>query len=268
MKKELFFIITIVTCVLFCFEGCTIIQERKAREQFVQDSIRHAQDSILAEKARAALVADSLNNVRLDSLSLIAWGKAKFGMSLKEILATETFANCKKPEYFYGEKLTYYDKDYVHMKHEDIAAYNESFHLKTRLNRIAARLKDDELYMVVLESHCALEWSRLSDVISDCDFFVRQFSKKNGDPVFLKDSKDISSLSFSKGEEFLYARFEIKNKSISIRMGEDSYLRKPRYKIYISNSDFPQKPHIETKEEIAAKEKKEQQRRFSGDNSF
>lgn len=36
-------------------------------------------------------IQDSLQQARLDSLALIAWGDAKFGMSMKETLSTNAF---------------------------------------------------------------------------------------------------------------------------------------------------------------------------------
>ena len=38
-------------------------------------------------------IQDSLQQARLDSLALIAWGDAKFGMSMKETLSTNAFKN-------------------------------------------------------------------------------------------------------------------------------------------------------------------------------
>lgn len=48
-------------------------------------------DSIIRVEKRNQEIQDSLNQIRTDSLSLIAWGDAKFGMSIKEVLATESF---------------------------------------------------------------------------------------------------------------------------------------------------------------------------------
>lgn len=265
MKRFSYFVI-LLALTSVNFTSCNYFTKKKATEQFVRDSIQHVQDSIKLTEERAKFVADSLENVRLDSLSLIAWGQAKFGMSLKEILATETFCNSKKPEYFYG-KITYYDKDYVWMKRDDIDAYNKSFNLRTKLHRIDAILKDGELYRVILESNFE-NWDHLSDVIADCNYFVKQFSKKYVEPAQLMDGSKISSLDFKKGDEFVYATFRIKNKSIYIQMGEDSYLRKPYYRIYINNSDFPKKKHIDSPDEIKAKQKAKEQEEFSKNNSF
>lgn len=41
-------------------------------------------------------IQDSLQQARLDSLALIAWGDAKFGMSMKETLSTNAFKNGRK----------------------------------------------------------------------------------------------------------------------------------------------------------------------------
>ena len=267
MKRSFFLIYAFLICFLFGIEGCTAIQERKEREKFVQDSILHAQDSIRKVEERARFVADSLNNVRLDSLSLIAWGQTKFGMSVKDILATETFAKSKKSVYHYGTWLTYYDKNYVQMKSEDVQSYNTSFNLKGHLSSVRAELKDGELHRVVLQS-AYKDWEHLKYLISDCNFFISQFKKIYGEPEFILDGRNISSLDFTKGEEFTYSSFYIKNKVILIRLGEDSGLRKPYYRIIIYNSDFPRKPHIDTPEEIAEKEKKKQQQEFSSRNAF
>ena len=41
-------------------------------------------------------IQDSLQQARLDSLALIAWGDAKFGMSMKETLSTNDIQKWEK----------------------------------------------------------------------------------------------------------------------------------------------------------------------------
>lgn len=205
------------------------------------------------KRQRDAFVADSLNNVRLDSLALIAWGQAKFGMSQEEVLATETFAG----SYIYSNSIS--------LKFEKKNAYRESFHLKRMFSDFDAQFKDDELYQIMIKSYC-YEWDQLRYLERDCDYFVNQFREKYGAPDRYRGSVQASY--FTNGEEFLYALFKIKNKTISIQMGEDSYQYQPYYRIYIWNNDFPKKPHVETLEEIEIREQKEKNEQFSNNNSF
>ena len=51
-------------------------------------------------------IQDSLQQARLDSLALIAWGDAKFGMSMKETLSTNAFKNGRKRKH--SKKCTFY----------------------------------------------------------------------------------------------------------------------------------------------------------------
>lgn len=71
MKKILFF-----TIAMLLFSGCNIKNQRQKNQG--------RQDSIVMVEIRKQEVKDSLERTRIDSLALIAWGDAKFGMSQKK----------------------------------------------------------------------------------------------------------------------------------------------------------------------------------------
>ena len=83
MKKILLLLTTILLTI-----GCN----QKQKEQVVS---QESNPQLTAAEIRNQEIQDSLKKVRNDSLALIAWGDAKFGMSMKEVLATETFKGGK-----------------------------------------------------------------------------------------------------------------------------------------------------------------------------
>ena len=84
MKKVSLLLLTILVTI-----GCN----QKQKEQVVS---QESNPQLTATEIRNQEIQDSLKKVRNDSLALIAWGDVKFGMSMKEALATEIFKGGNK----------------------------------------------------------------------------------------------------------------------------------------------------------------------------
>jgi hypothetical protein len=249
--KKLLFLFLLGFCVTIT--SCKFVEEKRAREQYVRDSIQHVQDSIRLAQGRAIFVADSLERVRLDSLALIAWGDAKFGMSQKEVLATRTFK---------GSRLS---DDRIYLPHNKITMYKDAWNLKLGICWIWALFKNDELTNIVIESSPCLYWDRLhSHLIHDVDLLLSKFAEKNS-LHFTPQSRKVSISDFKSDDSFLYERLSIESKSMSVYLKEDSY--HPSYSIWISNIDFPKK-QVETTEEKLEKKRKQEAKSFADDSSF
>jgi hypothetical protein len=255
MKKYCCLTCVIILCAL---SSCSKVHERKERELFVQDSIRTAQ---LMEK----MLADSLENARIDSLSLIAWGQTKFGMSLEEALNTET---CKKSKTIirtsYGNyKL--YGPGYIEIDQDDRHAFMEMYGFDAGLSEIELRFSEDELSRVILTSYnTGISSVRTDDLIYDIELLTRLFTNKYGEPTTCFGK--LSSYNFE-NEYQMYARWNIKDKVIYIWFYEDDSYRRS-YGVEIINRAFPKKKHVETPEEKAEKAKQKEQEEFIKNNTL
>ena len=215
----------------------TISCNHKQKEQTKNPKTK----TLTATEIRNQEIQDSLKQVKTDSLALIAWGDVKFGMTMKEVLATESFKG--------GNKYT----NSIVMEYERKRIFIKSLGLNN-LTRIETEFKENELTRINIESY-DLTANYLDDLVRDCNIFITNFTEKYGNPSYQKDKVNISE--FNSGEEFEYAKYQIGDKTITILLGEQSREIKFYYKIYIENDKFPKKKHVKTE-----KEKKEEQRRM------
>ena len=215
----------------------TISCNHKQKEQTESPQTK----TLTATEIRNQDIQDSLKQVKTDSLALIAWGDAKFGISMKETLATETFKG--------GDKHS----NRIIMEFNRKWTLKKSFGLDA-LTIIRADFQENELTRIYIESY-DLTANRIDDLVRDCNIFISNFTKKYGNPSYQKDKVNISE--FNSGEEFEYAKYQIGDKAITILLGELSTEVRFYYKIYIENDKFPKKKHVQTE-----KEKKEEQRRM------
>jgi len=187
-------------------------------------------DSIIRVEKRNQEIQDSLNQIRTDSLSLIAWGDAKFGMSIKEVLATESFKN--------GYKYSSKDFNSISMDFDKIWKLKEIFNLNLSVGQLEAYFQEDELTKIEIESY-KLTADKIKELVADCDIFINNFTNKYGNPSY--QCSRVNILNFEAGTVFTYARFRIGSKSITIKLGERSSGHKYYYIIYIENDKFPKK---------------------------
>lgn len=196
--------------------------------------------TLTATEKRNQEIQDSLQQVKIDSLALIAWGDVKFGMTMKEVLVSKAFKG--------GDK--YSNSIVMNFKYmwdlEKILGLN-------KLSSFWANFQKNELTQICIDSS-VLTANHINDLIKDCDIFIKNFTAKYGNPSYKKNKVKISE--FNSGEEFIYAKYQIGDKSITIALGEERLDILFYYKIYIENDQFPKKKLVKTE-----KEKKEEQRK-------
>lgn len=214
-------------------------------------------DSIIRVEKRNQEIQDSLNQIRTDSLSLIAWGDAKFGMSMKEVLATESFKN--------GYKYSSKDFNSISMDFDKLWKLKEIFNLNLSVDRLKAYFQEDELTKIEIESN-ELTADIIKELVVDCDILIKNFTDKYGSPSY--QCSRVNILNFEAGTVFTYARFRIGSKSITIKLGERSSGYKYYYIIYIENDKFPQKRHIQTEKEKREEQKRMEEAEKIRNNSF
>ena len=215
----------------------TISCNHKQKEQTESPQTK----TLTATEIRNQKIQDSLKQVKTDSLALIAWGDAKFGMTMKEVLATKSFKG--------GDKYS----NWIVMGYERERIFTSSIGVNN-IASIETEFKENELTRINIESY-KITANRIDDLVRDCNIFIRNFTEKYGNPSYQKDKVNISE--FNSGEEFEYAKYQIGDKTITILLGEQSREVKFYYKIYIEKDKFPKKKHEQTE-----KEKKEEQRRM------
>ena len=215
----------------------TISCNHKQKEQTESPQTK----TLTATEIRNQEIQDSLKQVKTDSLALIAWGDAKFGMTMKEVLATKSFKG--------GDKYS----NWIVMGYERERIFTSSIGVNN-IASIETEFKENELTRINIESY-KITANRIDDLVRDCNIFIRNFTEKYGNPSYQKDKVNISE--FNSGEEFEYAKYQIGDKTITILLGEQSREVKFYYKIYIENDKFPKKKHVQTEQE-----KKEEQRRM------
>lgn len=215
----------------------TISCNHKQKEQTESPQTK----TLTATEKRNQEIQDSLKQVKTDSLALIAWGDAKFGMTMKEVLATKSFKG--------GDKYS----NSIVMEFGRKRTFIKRLGLN-KLTGFETEFKENELTKINIESY-DLTANYLDDLVRDCNIFITNFTEKYGNPSYKKNKVNISK--FNSGEEFEYARYQIGDKTITILLGEQSREVKFYYKIYIENDKFPKKKHVQTE-----KEKKEEQRRM------
>lgn len=218
-----------------CNGGKEKAKERARLDSLEQDSIRKAQ-------------------AITDSLSLIAWGDTKFGMTKQEVMASKSFSGYPSTVKETGED------DYL-MDLKKSSQLIILYHLYKDPS-IYAHFRENELYQVTIES-AHLYASEIEELANDCMTFTNEFSKRYGEPEYLRPTVSISDF---KNHELKIASFKIGNKSIWIGLEEmDSEYR---YAVYIENSTFPKKKHIPTDEELKEQKIKEAKDKELRENSF
>lgn len=191
-----------------------------------------------------------------DSLEMVAWGDTRFGMTKQEVMESKAFGGGQK------ETVSKTDQDSYQMHRDKLFMFEEQNGLR-KLGKITAHFRENELYLVVLQSFEEDAFS-LDDMIHDCYAIIEQFTKRYRKPYALKEN--VSILDLIERPRLSIAKFVIGEKAIIVNI-----LRKDheyKYEIEISNYSFPKKKHKPTKEEIEWMEKQDRLRSEVRDNSF
>lgn len=232
MKKYVLFIFVVIF-----LSGCNIKNQRQKNQEY--------QDSIANLERRNQETKDSLEQIRIDSLALIAWGDATFGMSQKEALKTNALK---------GSKCSYFSDNELSLPLEKREIANN----KMTICYFDVSFKFDELYRIDIKT-CPETANYIDDLEKDAMRISYQFEKKYGKPAF-SFGKEISLSDFNEGDEFMYERWEIGDKSIYIQFGEVSSGSEYYYRIIITNSKFPTKKDTKEEEKNRQKEKVEKEK--------
>ena len=132
-------------------------------------------------------IQDSLQQARLDSLALIAWGDAKFGMSMKETLSTNAFKNGRKQ----------HGVDEITMNFDQEFKFKKLFELNN-LAGISAYYQENELKRISIKSYY-VRANYINELIMDCNIFAKEFTKKHGLSLISKRQNQYTGLYCRKG---------------------------------------------------------------------
>lgn len=237
-------------------------REKLARQKVIEDSLRILREKRQAERAiereaeKKRLEAEKAQREkeRIETESITAWGDAKFGMSPKEVKATNAFKDSDK--YIKGtiEENGRRSLSYINLGYEAEKKFNENLSLRIGVFRFYAGFRSEELTSIHFEC-LNRDASYLNDIIEDVQILSYHFTKKYGKPKFEKGS--VSIFDFDRGREFTYAEWKIGDKTAIIFMGEDKYDSSTYYyRVVIYNSNFPTKPDLEEQEAIKKYEEK------------
>lgn len=164
--RKILLLITIILLTISC--------NHKPKEQIESPETK----TLTAAEKRNQEIQDSLKQLKIDSLALIAWGDVNFGITMKEALATETFKG--------GYKYSYNIVMEFNRKWE----FQKSFGLN-HLALIRADFQKNELTSITIESN-VLTANYIDNLTRDCDIFIRNFTKKYGEPSFKKEQVNIT----------------------------------------------------------------------------
>ena len=218
--KHIAYLLSIIIFISSCDN------KKKMREQQTHDSIAQVEKDKL----------DSIENIHLDSLIMIAWGDAQFGMSMKEALKTKALKNCKVD----GNELSF--------PTENLNIANNTVDIKS----FRIFFENDELKEILISSSSQYA-NRLNDLENDARNIAYEFQKKYGKPTYSFDEQ-VSINDFD--DDLLEIKgWNMKSyeKTINVYLGrknENKYF----YLISIENSNFPTK---KSKRIYTEKEKKQ-----------
>lgn len=237
-------------------------REKLARQKVIEDSLRILREKRQAERAiereaeKKRLEAEKAQREkeRIERESITAWGDAKFGMSPKEVKATNAFKDSDK--YIKGtiEENGRRSLSYIDLGYEAEKRFNKNLSLRIGVSRFYAGFRSEELTSIHFKC-LNRDASYLNDIIEDVQILSYHFTEKYGKPKFEKGS--VSIFDFDRGREFTYAEWKIGDKTAIIFMGEDKYDSSTYYyRVVIYNSNFPTKPDLEEQEAIKKYEEK------------
>ena len=216
----------------------------------------------MQEIERERLRVDSIKayneKLKIDSLALIAWGDSKFGMSPKEVLKTVAFKGADG----YNKGTRLHDgsmsRSYIAMPYEKRNIDGLEFDIQ----EFHAHFKMDELYLITIKTY-SKDANFINYMIRDANLLSSKFSEKYGEPVYKKSSVNI--FDFENGRWFIYMKWEIGQKTITIYFAEEKYSSSYFYEINIHNTLFPTKvdtEEIEAKKKAAEEKEKKEQYQF------
>ena len=254
IMKSFKFIGMVLFAIFMCanFTSCNGREKRAelARQQAVADSLRIAREKIEAERAAEKA---RIEKERIEAEALTAWGDAKFGMTPKEVKATNAFKNSEK--YVKGTIMSdgRRSRSYISFTYKEKRNFEDNMGLESIINDFYAEFESEELTRIHWECY-GQSANYINDIVTDAQILSYRFTQKYGKPKIEKSS--VSILDFDRGREFTYAKWQIGDKTAVIFMGESRDGYEYYYRVVIYNSKFPTKPDVEEQEAIKKYEEK------------
>lgn len=207
-------------------------KQKKIREQERLDSIAKIEKEM----------QDSIEKMRVDSLACIAWGDAKFGMSIKEALNTNAFKGSDVSNVENGKILLLPDeKKNIGNTNIDVMYFNALFEM-------------DELCHIFIRSY-PQSANRINDLENDAINIANKFEKKYGKPTESLDRK-VSITDFNKDEPICLKKWNFGyDKTIYINLCEETSGYEYYYEVSIASWKHPIKKDIEKGKKEVQKQK-------------
>lgn len=211
--------------------GCNY-KQKKIKEQERLDSIAKIEKEM----------QDSIEKIRIDSLASIAWGDAKFGMSIKEALNTNAFKGSDVSNVENGKILLLPDeKKNIGNTNIDVMHFDALF-------------KMDELCHIFIRSY-PQPADHINDLENDAINIASKFEKKYGKPTESLDRK-VSITDFNKDEPICLKRWNFGyDKTIYINLCEETSGYEYYYEVSIASWKHPIKKDIEKEKKEVQKQK-------------
>ncbi len=266
----------VVFSLSLCFNSCNYAekQQQYKLEMARRDSIEKVRRDSIAQKEKERELARIAHE---DSLAIIAWGDAKFGMSKKEVLRTKAFAGA---EYYSINSSNKYSS-YLSMTYEKEENLQKTLGLYCRpsIRLYFGGNADNEAFCLYIDNGTFGEkWMYFSKLVDDMKKYIKEFTAKYGEPEekysFIND---LHFTDLSEGKSKLIAKWIIGDKAgmngiknIKIYARSETYSATTYYKysIEISNIAFPKHPKEKTQQEIQAEKEKERKVKETIENAF
>lgn len=213
-----------------CTFGCSNKQQKIMEQQRI-DSIAQI------EKNKQ----DSIEKIRIDSLAQIAWGDAKFGMSIEEALKTNAFKGSTVSDYEDGQILTLpTEKTYIGSSNIDVQYFRVFF-------------KMNELCHIFIKSY-SKSADYINDLESDALSIAKKFEKKYGEATESLNRK-VSIIDFDGDRPIYLKEWNFRyDKTIFIELCQEKHKYKYYYQISIFGWKYPIKKNIEKAKQNAKKQ--------------
>ena len=221
-----------------------------------------------AEKARQDSIAKAQEEERLqlafeDSVAIYAWGDAKFGITIKEVLQTKSFSGGNR-----------YDNS-VSMNYQKEFAIMDAIGLTSMMSVWADFGGKSNNELTRIRMYGTHHWNDFDDLVSDIDKLIKEFTKKYGKPDAIQEHYlEMRYVDLDKLKNIDIAQWRIGSgtgtngtKYITIvtrKTISDAY----EYNVDIYNTDFPKEKKEKTAAEIKAEQEAKQLKQDAVENSF
>lgn len=263
----------VIFTIALAFSSCNYAEKQQQRELKQQqyelerarrDSVEKARKDSIAQKEKERELARIAHE---DSLAIIAWGDAKFGMSKKEVLRTKAFRGATTK---YGNMIPMEsDKEYAIKSalglNNSISVWID-FDGKTENEATRVRIS------------ALVNWKDFNGLVNDMKIIIKEFIAKYGEPndnyryLDVLSYRDVDKL--GKYKRLLIAKWIIgsdtrKNGTKYIELYVSaSTTTLYEYNIYIYNTAFPKHPKEKTQQEIQAEKERERKSKEAVENAF